>query len=142
MFEPISRIAYHVLNLDKQLLVCTLSTPWRAEQVKKWGRRAAASFEFDTGSDVLDVIRDLLANPQIRAIVFDGTGPMRVGFDIFWETGRCNYGNIAPHHLTVVRQFVDLYDGDCDLREPLPPFWPERLRYETTTDPARTAPLR
>lgn len=143
MFEPVSNIGYYVLDLDKQLLVCTLSSACSFEQLReKWGLKAAAAFPFRPGDDLVDIVRDLLANPQIRAIVFDGEGPMRMMFDAFWETGRLNYGNIAVHHLTALRQFVDLYDGDCDIREPLPPFWPQRLRYETATDQPREAPLK
>lgn len=130
MFRPVSKIDYTVYDANKQLLVCTLWTP-RAQCEEKWKPRAAAGFEFLSGGDVLDVVRDLLANPQIRAIVFDGIDSGGRGlFEAFWKGPLPpDLQGIEPAHAEAVQQFVDLYDEDCSMLYPLPPFWPTRLRY-------------
>ena len=132
-FEPVSAIEYLRLDDERQVLVCALSSRKEASWLqKKWAGRAVAVFEFHAGDDVMDVVRDLLANPQIRALVFEGEGKVRSIFSGFWS-GALKIGlqGVAEQHVTVMRQFVDLYDGDCGIRGPLQPFWPERLRYAT-----------
>ena len=129
MFEPVSKTRYLVLNPDLQVLVCSLSEP--AEEpmrVKRWAKRACAIFEFPADGDLSDIVRDVLANPQIRGIVFDGAGPGRAVFQTFWTGRDVPSWGIVEAHLKLVRQFVDLYDEDCYCR-PLQPFWPERLKY-------------
>ena len=131
MFQPVSDIDYLVVNPDLQILVCALDDPpSRITLRNKWAEKAVAIFCFRPGDDVLDVVRDLLANPQIRAIVFEGVGEGLAAFYHFWREGTMDLQGIAEEHATAVRQFVDLYDGDCTLKEPLQPFWPTRLRYE------------
>lgn len=131
MFHPLSGIQYIVLDPDKQILVCSLDAQAATSDLReRWRDRAAAIFSFRAGDDVLDVVRDLLANPQIRIVVFDGEGAGREVFDAFWKkTREFDLDGIAENHADAVRQFVDLYDGDCGMRGPLQPFWPTRLKY-------------
>lgn len=129
MFHPVSAHPYHFLNRDKQILVCTLSRPC-VEATEKWKDRAAAAFEFKPGDDLMDIVRDLLANPQIRIIVFDGAGPARDVFAAFKNGGRLDLQGVAENHVDAVRQFVDFFDEDCFIRDALQPFWPTRLKYE------------
>lgn len=130
MFKPVSHIAYTRLDDNKQFLVCTLSSPAADPQkVSRWRGRACAIFEFPPGALLVDVVRDLLANPQIRAIVFDGEGTTRGVFKAFWERQTPLKCAIREDHLNMVRQFVDLYDDDCSIIKLLPPYWPKRLLY-------------
>jgi hypothetical protein len=130
MFEPISGTPYLTLNPDLQLLVCSLSEPKEA-RATRWASKACAIFEFPADGVLLDIVRDILANPQIRCIVFDGTGAGRDVFREFWDSKSMPDWSIKPEHVKLVRQFVDLYDDDCGFR-PLQPFWPERLKYLVT----------
>lgn len=120
---------YHLLDVDKQILVCSLSRA-RLEAVEKWKDRAAAAFEFRPGDDLMDIVRDLLANPQIRIIVFDGAGPARIMFEAFKRGGSLDLQGVAENHVDAVRQFVDFFDEDCGIVGALQPFWPTRLKYE------------
>lgn len=134
MFHPVSRIEYRALDPDGQVLVCTLAGERFPEALlSTWRGRAAAVFPFRGDDDLADVVRDLLANPGIRAIVFADEGAGREAFERFWARDWVPDGAkvIKEEHLEVVRQFVDLYDGDCGLHSPLPPFWPEPLIYQT-----------
>jgi len=73
---------------------------------------------------MVDVFRDVLANPQIRAIVLiQDSGAFRDAWNGPQE-------GIPEEHLSVARRFVDLYDEDCGIHDALPPFWPKRLIYE------------
>lgn len=139
MFEPVSAIEYDFCARDRQILVCLLDEPATWEKKEKWCARAAAMFNFRAGDDLVDVLRDLLANPQIRAVVFDGNedGLGRNAFLAFWDRSwtPVTIGPIKEEHLEVVRQFVNLYDGECMIRKDLPPFWPERLIYKESECP-------
>lgn len=138
MFHPISTHPYHFLDRDRQILVCTLSQPRDAASVvEKWKGRAAASFAFEPGDDLMDIVRDLLANPQIRIIVFDGAGPARIVFQAFKDGGDLHLQGVAQNHVDAVRQFVDFFDEDCGIRDALQPFWPTRLKYERPKDDSR-----
>lgn len=132
MFEPVSGIRYRFLNPDAQVLVCMLlGSKDRSWVVEKWQERAAAAFEFDPLDDIVDVVRDLLANPQIRALVFDGHGEApREVFTHFWAGHEMpDLGGIPREHVDLVRRYVDLYDVDCGVRS-LPPYSPKRLVYK------------
>lgn len=131
MFMPVSLIEYRLLDPDQQLLVCTLSTETTAAHVaEKWATRAAAAFKFEEYDDISEVVRDVLANPQIRAVVFDGVGRGRAPFLAFWRREKQLEG-INEEHLEMVRQFVDLFDDDCHFHKPKQPFWYKRLIYKT-----------
>ncbi len=130
MFVPVSTVEYLVLGADRQLLVCTRDTPTSDPIVRaKWQGRATALFQFAPDDDLARVVRDLLANPQIRAIVFDGEGAGDTSFRSLWRRETPPAWGIQEEHLELVRQYVDLFDEDCGLRGHLQPYWPERLRY-------------
>lgn len=132
-FEPVSNIKYRIVDADRQLLVCTFDAPHDSTTVlAKWHDQAAATFPFREGDDLCDVIRDILANPQIRGLAFDGPGSDAGAADVFrkfWNRETKADWGLREDHLELVRQFVDLFDEECGLRKPLQPFWPERLRY-------------
>lgn len=129
MFKPVSPTVYCLLDETQQRLVCSLSDPHDAPRLqKKWAKRACATFSFKPPDTLYELVRDLLANPQVRAIVFDGEGPGRQVIQDFWCSKDVPEWGIAPDHLALVRQFVDLYDGDCG-GQVMQPFWPKRLTY-------------
>lgn len=131
MFQPVSSISYHVLDGSKQILVCSLEGAHQREDlVEKWKTRAVATFAFTEADDLCDVVRDLLANPQIRAIVFDGQRPIPNVFLDFWQRRSPPSWKINEEHLELVRQFVDLFNEDCGFHKPQQPFWPQRLKYQ------------
>jgi hypothetical protein len=133
VFRPVSRIEYRTLLPEGQVLVCTLAGErFPVDVLRAWEKRAAAVFPFREDDDVTDVIRDVLANPQIRAIVFADEGWGREAFERFWARDWTPEGasSIKEEHLEVVREFVDLYDRDCGIHSPMQPFWPERLLYK------------
>ena len=99
-----------------------------AEIKERWATRAAATIN-DSGSYVRDVVRDLLANPQVRAIVVDGAVCCRAAYEKFWLGENVHAWRIDYEHQNLVRQFVDLYDDECVWKEPPPAFWPQRVRY-------------
>jgi hypothetical protein len=76
-----------------------------------------------------DVVRDLLANPQVRMVVFDGPTHGRQAYDAFWRGTDDPGWSIEMEHVTLVRRFVDLYDDDLGLKGPMQPFWPVRINY-------------
>lgn len=122
MFQPVSRVSYLRCAEDKQVLVCVCDTAQSLESLSPtWKDRAVALFHF---TEVSDVLRDVLANPQIRAVVLIGDSSS------FKEQWAKPIEGLPEEHVSVVRQFVDLYDGDCGIYGPLPPFWPKRLVYE------------
>lgn len=131
MFQPVSRISYHALDVDKQILVCALEGGHRRNDLlTRWETRAAATFSFTEADDVCDVVRDLLANPQIRAIVLDGSGKAEDKLRAFWARQTTPNWKINEEHLELVRQFVDLFNEDCGFHKPQQPFWPQRLKYQ------------
>jgi hypothetical protein len=99
-----------------------------AEIKERWATRAAAMIN-DSGSYVRDVVRDLLANPHVRAVVFDGVVCCRGAYDKFWLGENIPAWRIDNEHQNLVRQFVDLYDDDCMWKDTPQPFWPQRVRY-------------
>ncbi len=128
MFQPVSSLGYQLLEPTAQAIVVVDPSRLAPHEVTaKWGKRVAAAVD-DDPANVRDVVRDLLANPQIRIIVFDGPTRNR---DV-WEDFR--YGpmpdwKIDQEHLTLVRQYVDLFDDDFFIKGPMQPFWPLRIRY-------------
>lgn len=131
MFQPVSQIPYHVLDKNQQILICCLEGEHtREDLLVRWANRAAATFAFSSDSDLCDVVRDILANPQIRAIVFDGSGPAENVFHAFWRREADPGWKINEEHLELVRQFVDLFNDDCRFHKPQQPFWPQRLKYQ------------
>ena len=129
MFEPVSTATYCRLNPNKQILICSLGDPCDTPRLlEKWATRACAIFAFGAGESLSNLVRDLLANPQIRAIVFDGPGAGSQVFRDFWIGTDVPEWGINAEHITLVRQFVDLYDEDCGHRL-MQPFWPQRLKY-------------
>lgn len=127
-FEPVSGRPYARFNPTGQILVCT--GLGRAEDLPpSWTKRAAAAFHFEA-KDALDaIVRDLLANPQIRALVLlPDPGPATRVFHDFWASNHPRPDwKIPTLYLDLVRRFVDLFDADCGIHGPLPPFWPDRI---------------
>ncbi len=96
--------------------------------IERWKERGAALIH-DSATILRDIVRDLLANPQVRAIVFDGPVCGRNLYDEFWFGSADPGWRIDLEHLQLVRQFVDLYDDDCGIKSPMQPFWPARIMY-------------
>jgi hypothetical protein len=129
MWRPVSKVDYTPLEPKGQILVvsCPLSPRWPGV-LERWKGRACAAVG-DSAKFVRDVVRDILANPQVRAIVFDGEACGRAEYDAFWSGSPRPAWRIDDEHLTLVRQFVDLYDDDCGMRVGAQPFWPTRVMY-------------
>ncbi len=130
MWKPVSKLAYEPLNEKGQVLVvvCPLDKTRMAEARVRWKDRGVAIAP-DSKTMMRDIVRDLLANPQVRAIVFDGVACGRDAYTAFWAGEAKPEWRIDDEHLTLVRQFVDLYDDDCGIKHPMQPFWPARIMY-------------
>ncbi len=129
MWKPVSRLDYVPLNTKGQILVVSCPLTKRTDVLRtQWADRACAIAP-DSSLFLRDIVRDLLANPQVRAIVFDGQACGRAAYDAFWagETNRA--WRIDEEHLVLVRQYVDLYDDDCGFKTAYQPFWPSRIMY-------------
>lgn len=131
-FEPVSSRPYTLFNPTGQILVCTNMAP--AETARTvWGERAAAAFSFEWKDPLEPVVRDILANPQIRAVILATPTPPHRGpgsrvLREFWESPHPRPDwKIPTIYLDLIRRFVDLFDEDCGIYGPLPPFWPERI---------------
>lgn len=129
MFEPVSTLTYHRLNPKAQaiVIVCPVGPRYKDAE-ERWKDRAAAIID-DAIAAMHCVVRDLLANPQIRAIVFDGDCCCREAYDKLWLGETKVDWKIDLEHLQLVRQFVDLYDDDFGHLGPQQPFWPLRIKY-------------
>lgn len=128
MFTPVSKLGYQLLEPAAQA-IAVYPSAFSSDSIRaRWFRRAAASI-VDEDVVVRDVVRDLLANPQIRIIVFDGDVLGRGEWDDFWHGKAFPDWKIDQEHLSLVRQYVDLYDDDFGVKGPLQPFWPVRIRY-------------
>lgn len=125
-WQPASKLEYQLLNPKGQILVVTC--PMLKRDVSRWRERAVAVVG-DSSRYMRDVVRDLLNNPQVRVIVFDGEACGRDAYSAFWAGGAKPEWRIDEEHLTLVRQFVDLYDDDCGIKSPMQPFWPARIKY-------------
>lgn len=129
MFVPVSALTYKRLNTKAQALVVVCPEGPRAPDAEdRWKDRAVAIVH-DSVLAMRDVVRDLLANPQVRAIVFDGDCCCRDAYDRVWLGETPVDWKIDREHLQLVRQFVDLYDDDFGHRGPQQPFWPVRIKY-------------
>jgi hypothetical protein len=130
MWRPVSALTYRALDPNAQAIVvcCPVTSGPFADFDDRWRPRAAAVIH-DSPLIVRDVVRDLLANPQIRAVAFVGECCGRSAYAEFWEGIKVPPWGIDGEHVALVRQFVDLYDGDFALRGPQQPFWPSRVMY-------------
>ncbi len=132
MFEPVSRLSYLRLRPDAQAIVVLGDPPIRALSARDiefhWSPTACAALEGRPGI-VRDVVRDLLANPQIRAIVFSGEVLGRDEWDTFFYGEEIPAWKIDNEHIQLVRQFVNLYDDEFQTKDTMQPFWPTRVRY-------------
>lgn len=130
MFDPVSTLPYRRLAPEAQVLVvaCPVRHGWAALEAR-WATRACAVLA-DATPYVRDVVRDLLANPQLRVIVFDGPICGRAAWEQAWGAGDAATWRFDAEHIQLVRQFVSLYDDDFRAKTTLQPFWPVRIRYQ------------
>lgn len=129
MWKPVSKLDYLPLASKGQIIVVTCLLLKRDDEIRdRWKDRACAVIG-DSGGFVRDVVRDLLANPQVRSVVFDGPVCCREAYAAFWSGTDTPAWQIGTEHLNLVRQFVDLFDDDCNWRAPPQPFWPARIMY-------------
>lgn len=121
----------------KQILVCTLSDP-RLYAINNWVDKSAAIFELTRDLQLDALIRDLLANPQIRALVIDGEGQARALLEMFWgghidqlisRGPRGMFAGIPREHLDLVRMHVGLYNNEFVLTRPMLPYMMKPLKY-------------
>jgi hypothetical protein len=137
MFQSITTLptrgAFALCNPAAQAFVIANPTQPFEDLKVKWKDRAAVVMWDDTGV-LHDIVRELLFNPQIRAVVFDGDPSSRPTFQSFWSGELVVPWKIDLEHLQLIRQFVDLYDDDFMHRVPQAPFWPVRIKYLETAD--------
>lgn len=127
MWKPVSTVPYKPLNDKAQILVITCPIGHRFDEIApRWKDRAVAIAP-DSKGFLKSIVRDLLANPQVRNVVFDGPACGRAAYDSLW--GGTNIPGFDQEHLQLLRQFVDLWDDDCGVRSPMQPFWPARIMY-------------
>jgi len=134
MWKPISKLDYLPLSAEGRVIVVACPMLKRNDELRaRWTGRAVAVIG-DSSRYLRDIARDILANPQIRGIVFDGPACGRTAYDKFW-TGTEDPGwRIDKEHVDLIRQFVDLFDDDCNWRTPPQPFWPVRVAYLEETE--------
>lgn len=124
-----SKLSYVPLCETGHVLVIRCPMEPRDDELRdKWASRAVALLD-DSSRYLRDVVRDLLANPQVRAIVFDGPACGRDAYDAFWLGANKPEWRIDNEHQDLVKGFVDLYDDDCMWKESPRPFWPVRIMY-------------
>lgn len=129
MWEPASSLDYIPLNAKGSLIVVACPMLHSPAQLRtKWADKAAAVIG-DTSKHLKEIVRDILANPQIRAVVFDGAACGRPAYDAFWYSADMPAWGFDPEHIGLVRRFVDLFDDDCHWKSPPQPFWPARIIY-------------
>jgi hypothetical protein len=132
MWLPVSTLEYLVLEPCAQALVVACPLEVAVPEIRRrWASRAAAQVG-DSAMYLRDVVRDLLANPQVRVVVFYGKACGREAYEAFWRGHDDPGWGIPMDHLTLVRQFVDLYDDDFMIKAPMAPYWPQRLLYKET----------
>lgn len=124
-----SQIDYLVCDEKKQILVCTLGSP-RLDKVNKWRAKGAAIFELTELSQLNSLLKDLLANPQIRALCLDGDGFMKQVLQAFWTGQNPKETDISDDHLTLIRQGVSLFEEDCNILLFTPPYLMKPITYE------------
>lgn len=133
MWEPVSKLEYVPLNAKGQVIV--VADPLTRDDATlkdKWKTRGAALLG-DSADYLCDVVRDLLANPHVRAIVFEGQASGRDAYASFWASSEIPDWKISSEHIALVRRYVDLYDDDFKRRIYFPPFWPTRIKYVEET---------
>lgn len=134
MWKPVSTLCYRTLNPSAQAIaVVGLDVSGGLEArlegcATRWRDKTAGLYSLGSSVAVRDVVRDLLANPQVRAVVFDGCPEVHRWFASVWD-GTAGLRGIDGEHVALVRQFVDLYDEDFALRGPQQPIWPSRIMY-------------
>jgi hypothetical protein len=129
VFEPVSSIDYKLLNPRGQILVvCCPVGEQRHDVLIKWKDKACAVVG-DSGTHLRDVVRDVLANPQIRAIVFYGLCCGKDAYDKLWAGENPPGWNIDGEHTDLVRNFVDIFIDDVNFNHPQAPFYPSRIKY-------------
>lgn len=126
MFQPTSPLAYRFLRPEGQAIV--LLGRDAAPDSPGWEPTACAALVGRSGI-VRDVVRDLLANPQVRALVFVGEVEGRAEWTDFFEGTGPSLEGIDAEHVQLVRQFVGMYDDLFLTKDAMQPFWPVRIRY-------------
>lgn len=129
MWNPVSDVAYRPLNPNGQTLVVVCPLGPAADGVDDRWRDRACAVVHDTSTILRDVVRDLLANPQVRSIVFDGECCGRSAYAALWEGKTPDGFRIDQEHVALVTANVDLYDDEFNHKAPLAPFWPSRIKY-------------
>ena len=131
MWKPVSKVDYATLTPRSQILIVSCPLRERAlDLVQRWRDRACAIAP-DSSKILRDVVRDLLANPQVRAIVVP-TAPPVVARSTTPSLGRrraADTWRIDEEHLALLRGHVDLYDDDFSMKVPAQPYWPARIAY-------------
>ena len=133
MFRPVSSTEYVLLDPNAQAIIvaCPMRTKLPA-LLETWSKRAVGIVG-DSEQYLPGLVRDILANPQIRVVCFVERACGREAYDAFWSgTGDPGWG-IDLEHLNLVRQFVDLRDDDFTMKLAHQPFWPTRLIYKEKT---------
>ncbi len=123
-----ARCGFWKLNPLAQAMVVASASIDPGTLRERWKDRAAFAM-WEDANILHDVVRELLHNPQIRAIVFDGNPTCADLFGQFWRGEVSVDWKVDAEHLALVRQFVDLYDGDFAYHGPQQPFWPLRIKY-------------
>ena len=137
MWLPVSSNEYIPLEPTAQAIVIACPVQVKVPEIRRRWASKACAWLGDSAIYLPGLVRDLLANPHVRIVVFHGPACGRQAYDAFWR-GQDDPGwGILPDHLALVRQFVDLYDDDFAIKAPMPPFWPERIRYEEKETPCR-----
>lgn len=129
MFRSVSLLPYRLVSRNTQaLLIRRPPGGLLADDLSAWDGRVAACLDDESAANLRDVVRDVLHNPQIRAIVFAHDPACRSTYSTFWA-GSSRLEGIDDEHVTMVRQFVDLFDDDFALHGPQQPFSPTRVMY-------------
>lgn len=124
-----SSLEYKIVTPDAQAIVVTCPALEEYKGAAERWKGKAAVIIGDSEALMRDVVRDILANPQIRALVFDGEVHARQAYADFWAGAAKPEWKIDEEHLKLVRQFVDLYDGEFAFKGHRHPFHPSRIRY-------------
>lgn len=124
-----SKVEYLPLKSDGQVLVVVCPPSERAGSAEDRWRDVACAIAPDTASILRDVARDLLANPQVRAIVFDGPCCGRDAYASLWSGTTPPDFRIDEEHVRLLTSSVDLYDDQFSHKRPMAPYWSTRILY-------------
>lgn len=127
VFQPISKLEYVHLNPNGQAIVIFCPSRFKEPEIKDQWKDKAAAAVWDSEVYLPAVVRDLLANPQIRVLVFHGQVCGRAAYEQFFSSQSIPNWGIDGEHITRIRQFIDLYDDDFVLKGFRPPHWPSRI---------------